>query len=285
MIFTDVKIENFKGLKCCETKVDEFTCVIGKNNAGKSSFLMALMLFITGSRLDSGDYFEPDQDIIITVTLSDITEVDLQKIAEHRDRIEPYIKGNQLKIARRYSPDGKSNFRLFNMIPVGDRFTNDSIKTAFSEKRGDEISETLRAEYPEIELSEEVTTQRRAKELIQDFIDDLDDAYKVEVEADLPPGFDNSIKKLLPEPIYIPAVKDLSDDMSTKSSASFGKLLNILLSEIEEEFAEADEVFANLKKKLNRIVDEEYEVDDRIEKVKLVEATIQSNLNETFLVT
>ena len=282
MKFTDVKIENFKGLKCCETKVDKFTCIIGKNNAGKSSFLMALMLFINGSKLQPTDYFEPDQDILITVTLSDITDVDLQKIPEHRERIEPYLKNNELKIARRYSPDGKSKFRLFDRIPEEDKFTNDSIKSAFAGKKGTEIIKTLRTEYPEIEFSEKITTQARAKELIQKYIVGLDDAQKVEIETDLPTGFDNSIKKLLPEPIYIPAVKDLSDDMSTKTSASFGKLLNILLSEIEEEFAEADEVFANLKKKLNRVIDEEHEVDERIEKVKLVEATIQSNLNETF---
>ena len=89
MKFTAVKIENFKGLKCCETKVDEFTCIIGKNNAGKSSFLQALYLFISGDKLSPKDYFDPEEDIVITVILDEITEHDLEKIPEHRDRIEP----------------------------------------------------------------------------------------------------------------------------------------------------------------------------------------------------
>jgi predicted ATP-dependent endonuclease of OLD family len=73
MKFSKVKIENFKCLKCCETKVDDFTCIIGKNNSGKSTFLQALYLFISGDRLETTDYFMPDEDILITVTLVEIS--------------------------------------------------------------------------------------------------------------------------------------------------------------------------------------------------------------------
>ncbi len=282
MKFTAVKIENFKGLKCCETKVDEFTCIIGKNNAGKSSFLQALYLFISGDKLSPKDYFDPEEDIVITVILDEITEHDLEKIPEHRDRIEPHIADGQIKVARRYSTDGKSKWKLFAMIPEGEKFTKEGIIANLSGKKGGEIKAVLQNTYHEIVYEGAVTTQTRAKELIQEYIDDLDDDQKIGVEIDLPTGIDNSIKGLLPEPILIPAVKDLSDDMTTKTTASFGKLLNMLLSEIEEEFTEAEEVFSSLKRKLNRIIEDDEEIDDRIEKIKRVEATIQNNLNETF---
>jgi len=45
----------------------------------------------------------------------------------------------------------------------------------------------------------------------------------------LPTGFWNSIKPLLPEPILIPAVKDITDDVKTTESATFGKLLGVYL--------------------------------------------------------
>ena len=99
----------------------------------------------------------------------------------------------------------------------------------------------------------------------------------------LPTGIDNSIRALLPEPVYIPAVKDLSDDLKTKESASFGKLLNILLDVIEADLTEAAETFENLRKKLNRVVQEDGTViDERMDKVQAIERTIQSNLQETF---
>ena len=129
-----------------------------------------------------------------------------------------------------------------------------------------------------------ISTQKAAKELIQEYIDNMPNEEKEEKDIPLESGFDNTIKALFPEPIYIPAVKDLSDDMKTKESASFGKLLNILLDVIEEDLTDAKEVFENLRKKLNKTFDDNGNVilDERIEKVKEIEATIQKNLNETF---
>lgn len=71
--------------------------------------------------------------------------------------------------------------------------------------------------------------------------------------------------------------------MKTKESASFGKLLNILLDVIEEDLTEATETFENLRKKLNRVIQADGKViDDRMDRVKEIEKTIQDNLQETF---
>lgn len=282
MKLSEIMIENFKCLKSCETKVDDFSCIIGKNNSGKSTFLLALYLFISGDRLYEKDYFDPEKDIVITVTLNDISDYDLDRISEHKDRIEPYIIDGRFKLARRYLTDGRSKWRMFTLIPADEKFEKKFIDGIFYKKKGGEIEEILRSIYPEVIFSEAVTSQKQAKEIIQAFIDGLDDDQKIEVEIDLPTGIDNSIRALLPEPILIPAVKDLSDDMSTKTTASFGKLLNMLLGEIEEEFSEAEEVFSKLKRKLNKYMDGENEIDERIEKIKQVEKTIQNNLNEIF---
>ncbi|GAA5707998.1 MULTISPECIES: hypothetical protein [Streptomyces] len=39
----------------------------------------------------------------------------------------------------------------------------------------------------------------------------------------LPTGLDKSVASLLPEPIYIPAVKELNDEVKTSSTATFGE--------------------------------------------------------------
>jgi len=53
------------------------------------------------------------------------------------------------------------------------------------------------------------------------------------VEGPLPSGMAPSITALMPEPIYIPAVKNLADDMKTTQSTSFGRLLGLLLEDME----------------------------------------------------
>lgn len=72
--------------------------------------------------------------------------------------------------------------------------------------------------------------------------------------------------------------------MKTKDSASFGKLLNILLDVIEDDLNEAKSVFEVLRTNLNKIYDDNGKLisDKRLEKVKRIENTIQRNLNQTF---
>ena len=61
------------------------------------------------------------------------------------------------------------------------------------------------------------------------------------------------------------------------------KLLNILLDVIEEDLTEAKETFENLRKKLNRVTQEDGTVsDERMEKVVEIEKTIQDILQEIF---
>jgi hypothetical protein len=106
---------------------------------------------------------------------------------------------------------------------------------------------------------------------------------KTKREVDLPTGIDNSVRAFLPEPIYIPAVKDLADDIKTKDSASFGKLLGILLASIKPHLAHAEEFFRDLHNLLNKSVDETGAVtDNRLDAVKLVEGTVQKFVQENF---
>lgn len=63
--------------------------------------------------------------------------------------------------------------------------------------------------------------------------DSMPDVSKVPMDADLPTGIDASIKALLPTIIYIPAVKDLGDDIKTKEGTPFGRVMKILLQAID----------------------------------------------------
>ena len=56
---------------------------------------------------------------------------------------------------------------------------------------------------------------------------------KTAADQVLPTGIDKSIEPMLPDPIYIPAVKDLADDIKTTESTPFGKILAILLFEFK----------------------------------------------------
>lgn len=282
-----IHVLNYKGLNDTSAPLSDFVCVIGENNAGKSSLLQALLLFVKGTKLTKTEYYDPNKDIVITVTLTGITEELLNLIAEeHRTKITPYVHNGELVLARRYSIDGSSQLRVVTDIPKEKKFHQEQVDEALKGKKNKEIVEVMTTFYPEVADTTSLSglsTQKAAKDLISIYIAGLSTDKLMITDIPLPTGIDNSLRILLPEPIYIPAVKDLSDELKTKESASFGKLLNILLDVIEDDLADAVETFENLRKKLNRVTQPDGTVvDDRMEKVREIEATIQANLQETF---
>ncbi|HMO04375.1 MAG TPA: AAA family ATPase [Kiritimatiellia bacterium] len=287
MKLTHINVRNYKGLRETECKLSDFVCAVGENNAGKSTLLQALLLFLNGTKLSKTDYYDPIADIVITVTVHGLSADVLARLTdEHRAKISPYIDAETIVLARRYSTDGSSKLRVITRVPIDPKYGDEQLDLIFKGKKGREIAEVLLAVYPEVaprEVAFAATTQKAAKDLIQHYILALPADQTTLSDIPLPTGIDNSIRSVLPEPVYIPAVKDLMDDLKTKESASFGKLLNILLDVIEGDLTDTAETFEALRKKLNRITGEDGVVtDDRMERVKAIEKTIQDNLQETF---
>jgi putative ATP-dependent endonuclease of the OLD family len=282
-----IEVENYKGLAHASSKLDDFSCVIGENNAGKSSLLQSVLLLINGTKLSSHEYFDPKKEILITGIFSGLTEEILEKIGEENKRkIEKYVTGTSITLARRYMIDGSSKLRIVASIPSESKYRDEKIEEVFKGKKGKDLGETFQAFYPEVasaDVSNALSTQKAAKELIDKYVSELPPEKLILADIALPTGIDNSIRGIMPEPVYIPAVKDFSDDLKTKESASFGKLLHILLEVIESDLSDAVETFEALRKKLNRITGDDGKIsDDRMDRVKAIEATIQKNLQETF---
>ena len=149
MLFTSIKVENYKSLKEVEVKISDFTCIIGENNAGKSTFIQALLLFIKGNKLKKDDFYDINKDILITVTLENISDEDLQRLEEtHRKKLEKYIIDDKLKLARRYSHiDYSSKLRNVMLVPKLDKFNKEKIDEYFKGKKKDEIQDTLKTIY------------------------------------------------------------------------------------------------------------------------------------------
>jgi len=82
-----------QGAQKCTDSLSRFGCLIGENNSGKSSFLQALSLFFSGSKLTASYFFDASKPIRIAVTFEDIGEADLARLAEHTARALPGSSG------------------------------------------------------------------------------------------------------------------------------------------------------------------------------------------------
>ena len=286
MKLTELSITNYRALRDVAVPLSRFGCLIGENNSGKSTFLQALSLFFSGSRLAPSDFFDESQSIRIAVTFEDITDADLARLAEeHRTRVAGIVKDGRLTLVRSYGTDGRSSLLYNTLAPDDARFSPDSLADLMTRQRAGQAFVTKVVEaFPELDGIVDTTMNQEAmKQKIQELADRLPDGQKTAADQALPTGIAESIEPMLPDPIYIPAVKDLADDIKTTQSAPFGKILSILLQAVEPKLPDAKELFAELNAKLNRVQQPDGTVlDDRLGEVKLIEATIEKYVQESF---
>lgn len=286
MRLTTLSICNYRALREVTIPLSRFGCLIGENNSGKSSFLQALSLFFSGSKLSAAHFFDESKPIRIAVTINDITDADLARLAaEHRPRVSAIVRNGRLTLVRSYGTDGKSTLLYNTPTPKDSRFSSESIAILMKGQRAGNAFVTKVVEaFPELDGVVDATMNQEAmKEKIQALADALPDDQKVAADQALPTGIDKSIEPMLPDPIYIPAVKDLADDIKTTESTPFGKILSILLQAVEPKLPDAKKLFEELNAKLNRVQRPDGTVaDDRLDEVKLIESTVEKYVRESF---
>ena len=286
MRLSRLSVSNYKGLRDVSIPLSHFGCLIGENNSGKSSFLQALSLFYSGTKLAPSHYFDETQPIRIELVIDGIEEADLARLAEeHRTKVRGIVENGRLVLVRFYETNGKNSLLYSTLIPNDDRFSRSSIGSLVQGMKPGQpfVDKTVEA-FPELNGTVNTTMNQAAvKDKIKELADSIPDDQKITADQPLPTGIDTSIIPMLPTRIYIPAVKDLADDIKTTESASFGKILAILLQAVEPKLPDVQALFEDLNSKLNRVEQPDGElVDGRLDEIKLIELTVKKYIRETF---
>lgn len=286
MRLTSLSITNYRALRDVTIPLSRFGCLIGENNSGKSSFLQALSLFFSGTKLAASHFFDESKPIRIAVTFEGIGEANLARLAdEHRTRVAGIVNNGRLVLVRTYDTTGKSSLLYNTLTPNDARFSAKNISALVKGGRpGRAFVEKVVRAFPELNgVVDETMNQDAVKQKIQELADSLPDDQKTAADQPLPTGIEKSIEPMLPDPIYIPAVKDLADDIKTSESTPFGKILAILLQAVESKLPDAQRLFEELNAKLNRVQQPDGTVvDGRLDEVKLIESTVEKYVRESF---
>lgn len=219
--------------------------------------------------------------------LDGVTDSVLDKLTEeHRKRIKEIVEDNKLVLIRQYDVSGKSSLKSMKKLPKDEKYHPDNIKKLLSGKKGSELKEAFVGMFPELsERVEGISTHGDYKKVVDEQIQKMSPDDKDYFEAPLPTGIDRSITAIFPEVIFIPAVKDLADEIKTKETTSFGKILRVLLDLIskEDDIKQIDDSFNRLKCLLNIQKKEDGAIiDERLTQVKDVEETLNKLLKEQF---
>jgi len=101
MIIKSVEVKNFRSIRETCLDCDNLTAIIGRNGAGKSSFLDAIDTFYDiASPITEEDFFNRDMGstIEIRVTYSNLRD-------DEKEEFQPYIKDDRLIVTKRISSE------------------------------------------------------------------------------------------------------------------------------------------------------------------------------------
>ena len=184
MLLSNLRVTNYRGLRDVEIPMSRFGCLIGENNAGKSSTLQALSLLKDtrlnreGASLSRANFFDESREIRIALTLDDITDADLARLAsEHRQKVEPLLREKSITLVRTFDTDGKGRLKYLTKVPREERFSPEKIDELVKGQRpGNPFAAKVAAIFPE--LSGTVTAamnQNEVRSAIQSLADSLPD--------------------------------------------------------------------------------------------------------------
>ncbi|MCK4543740.1 MAG: ATP-dependent endonuclease [Spirochaetales bacterium] len=101
MIIKAVEVKNFRSIREARLDCDDLTAIVGRNGAGKSSFLYAIDTFYDiAAPITEEDFFDRDMGspIEIRVTYGDLRD-------DEKGEFQPYIRDNILIVTKRISSE------------------------------------------------------------------------------------------------------------------------------------------------------------------------------------
>lgn len=282
-----IKISNFKGIRSQEFEPSKFSCLVGENNAGKSTVMQAIVYALNRpTQLPPSHFYDPAEPVAFELRFSGVDHRHLMRLAEEaRDKISDLVLDGSLTLQVQYTPGEKVNVTVLRRLPVEARYQTNAIDDIFAGRKGRaSIEQAIADHYPEFKAAqiEPLTTLGAAKAYISAQIARMPADQFALSFGTLPTGIASSIAPLLPEPIYIPAVKNLNDDLKTTQSTSFGRLLGLLLEDMTADLEDINRSLQGLNALFNRVEEPGGQVDRRHEKVKQLENEVEGLLGENF---
>ena len=230
-----VTIKNLRCIKSCHMRLDDYTCLVGPNGAGKSTLLYALNIFfresdnsptetsvLTPADFHCGDTKTP---IEITVTFTDLSQ-------EALNDFKHYARHGKLVVSSiaTFNP----NSGTAEVKQYGERLVMPDLAEFFEAWDAGEKVEPLRkifsnleSNMPELAALKSGKTKDGMFTTLRSFEESKPDLCKLERSEAQFYGFSKGTNLLQKHVqwVFIPAVKDASDEQSERKDGALGKLL------------------------------------------------------------
>ena len=143
-----ISINNFKGIQSQSFEPSKFSCLVGENNAGKSTVMQAIVYGLNRpSQLSESHFYDPTAPVIFELQFSGVGPLHIARLAEEaQQKIAALVTDGALSLRVLYAPGEKVAVTVLRRVPVDPRFLGEAIDEAFKGKKGQAAIEQVVAE-------------------------------------------------------------------------------------------------------------------------------------------
>ena len=241
-----VVIRNWRSIKYIEIDFNELMIFIGQNNHGKSNILSALLFYFGQINADGLDFHRNEGDLFVEIIFSKLNE-------EEQNTFSKYLStSNEIRVRKSVSKDSSAQYNGYIEQPDIDWLKEENI--ANYTNRDAAKSLPLYNLLPPNGRIKQEDFKKAQIEYIQKNKNEVSLTYTVESTPFM--GAKNVAKGMFGDVFFIPSVKNVRDELSTKGNSVFGQLYSRVIAKMSEknvEFIEAKNKMIQLVGVLNKL--------------------------------
>jgi CRISPR-associated exonuclease Cas4 len=241
-----LEICNWRSIKCIEIDFNELMIFIGQNNHGKSNILSALLFFFGQINADALDFHRNEVDLYIEIIFSELNE-------EEQNTFSKYLTAsNEIRVRKSISKDTSSQYNGYIEQPDIEWLKEENVANYTSR----DLAKSLPL-YNLLPPNGRIKQEdfKKAQTLyIQNNRNKVNLSYTIESTPFM--GAKNVAKGIFGDVFFIPSVKNVRDELSTKGNSVFGQLYSRVIAKMSEknsEFIEAKNKMIQLVGVLNKL--------------------------------
>ncbi len=264
--------QNYRSLRDFELKLDQFLVIIGENNSGKSTIFRALDLFLSSTVKGVNDDSFYNRDITLPINLTACFD----SLSEHeKEKLQPWMVDGKLTVRKEYKRDsGKTEVTYYAILLVP---KDEWLKEDYDGYNNREALSIL--PIREFLPSTGRITRDIYKNAIKKYIEKYRDSLEFLIEERKnPAGYKQVLDGYLPELYLIPAVRDVSEEIKTNSSALLGKLVGLLSKKV----INSNPRFRDLQRAISELgaIIEGEAPEQKLQEIKDLEKSLETALSD-----
>jgi len=273
MKIKNVKISNFRSIINVEISFENLMMFIGQNNHGKSNVLYAILFFFGEIKIQDLDFFDGKEELYVEIKFTELDESD-------QITFKKYLTSeNEILVRKSAYKHGSFQYNGYIENPVDDYLKESSAKNYKKREVAEELPYfDLLPSSGAIKIDDIIQAQTLYISENKEFLH-----FNYELEEINFLGLKSVAQGIFGEVFFIPAVKNINDDLSSNKTSIFTQLYSKVIEFVTSSNTDISSIKTQINtqfKKFQKYNNDGLENKDRPTELNEFENKLSANLQD-----